>query len=223
MGHVTTLIGGMHVEAKTADESGAVYTPVPKARQKAALQFLTEQVIRTPAWLTPAAITSLVGPLPANGSLAGRQGNVVAQLLDTRRLARMAEMQARDAANAYGPDEYLSDLRRAVFEGPGVGTAPDAAQRAMQRVFLERLDAIINPPAPAPAPAAPGGGGGQQLPPLLALPNVPRSDLPALARQTARAVSTFAVRQAATARTLLLRSHWEDVSARVSRMLDPRR
>ncbi len=225
MGHVTTIIGGMNVEAKTADQSGAVYASIPKARQKAALQFLTEHVIRTPSWLTPSEIVSRVGPLPVNGSLTGRQSAVVVQLLDTRRLARLADMEARDVATAYGLAEYMSDLRRAVFEAPAVSTSPDAAQRTMQRVFLERLDALITPPPPPAAPAVPGagGGGGQQLPPLLALPNVPRSDLPALARRTARTVGAFAARQAVAGRSPLLRAHWEDLAARVDKMLDTKR
>ena len=37
MNHVATIIGGVEVDLKTSEQSGAVYRVVPKARQEAAL------------------------------------------------------------------------------------------------------------------------------------------------------------------------------------------
>ena len=56
---------------------------------------------------------------PAAASLSNRQANVVTQLLDARRLMRLAESEELDAANAYPLTEYLGDLRRAVWGAPG--------------------------------------------------------------------------------------------------------
>lgn len=218
MGHVVTIIGGIDIDFKTADQQGAVYTPVPKARQKAALRFLTDQVFHTPRWLTPDDVASRVGPLAANASLTGRQSAVVTQLLDTRRLARLSELAARPGS--YGLDEYLDDVRQALF---GVSPNPDAGQRGMQRVFLERMNALIHPPAATTPPAVPGAGAGPSSP-LLTLPNIPRSDLPAMARQTTRAIQTYAQRQSATTTTTVAaRAHWIDIAARAQTILDLRR
>src|SRR3990170_1981121 len=82
MGHVVTVIGGVQVDFKTADEDGAVYTFVPRARQRAALRFLREQVFRTPAWLAPDDILAKLGPPSGATSLLGRQTGVMTQLLD---------------------------------------------------------------------------------------------------------------------------------------------
>ena len=59
---VATLIGGVYVDNKTADQSGAVYTPVAKAKQKAALEFLNDNVFKSPDWLAPASVMSRLGP-----------------------------------------------------------------------------------------------------------------------------------------------------------------
>ncbi|MBC7897606.1 MAG: zinc-dependent metalloprotease, partial [Cytophagaceae bacterium] len=151
MGHVTNWIGGLRIEYKTADQSGAVYEVVPMARQKAALDFLAANVFRTPSWLLQPNVLARVGPPTGANSLVNRQANVVTQLLDARRLSRLGESEAMDAANAYPLPTYLDDLRRAMFTG-----VPDANRRTLHRVYIERLDALVSPPAPAAA----GGPGG---------------------------------------------------------------
>ena len=67
----------------------------------------------------------------------------------------------------------------------------------------------------AQAPAAPQ--------PFIGSPNVPRSDLPALARQQLRTIRTQA-RAAATAATdAVARAHWQDIVDRVDAALEPPR
>jgi hypothetical protein len=225
MGHVVTVIGGVNVDYKTAEQSGPVYRPVPKAKQKAALQFLTENAIRTPGWLEPEDILSKIGPQSGNAALTGRQSNIVQQLLDSRRLMRLQDSETLDAANAYPLTEYMGDVRRAVWGTIGAGAQPDAARRTLQRVYLERLDAMINPPAPVAAqgPGFGGGGGPQQPPPpLLAAPNVPRSDLPALARSQVRSIRDDA-RSAAASSTGIVKAHWQDIADRATEILEPRK
>ena len=224
MGHVTTVIGGVNVDFKTAEQAGPVYRPVPKAKQKAALQFLADNVMHTPDWLAPEEILSRIGPPTGNAALAARQGNIVAQLLDARRLSRLIESESLDETNAYPVTEYLTDLRRAVWGTPSTGPAPDASRRTIQRVYLERLDALINPPAPAAGAGQAFGGGGapQQIGPLLAAPNVPRSDLPALARSQVRAVREDARRAAASATGSMARAHWQAVADRADKIHEPR-
>jgi hypothetical protein len=212
MRHVASVIGGMRVDPRTAGEPGAVYSPVPRAAQQRALAFLAQSAIRTPAWLAPTSITRRVGGTP----LANAQASVVTALLDARRLDRMALSVEMDPAVAYAPAEYLGDLRRTVWST----SAPDANLRGLHRVYLDRLAALVSPPA-----ATAGGGGGQggegPPPPLLAPLNVPRSDLPALARSELTAIRAQARRAAASAPEGVQRAHWLDVAARVDDILDP--
>ena len=219
MGHVANWIGGVHIDLKSGDQNGPVFRAVPKARQKAALAFITENVFTTPSWLEPEAITSRLGPVTP--SLETRQANVLTTLLTTARLGRMAEAEESWPAQAYPLVEYLEDLRRAVW----TPVVSDAHRRSLQRVHVERLGAIVNPPAPAtPAPGGFGGGGGQQqTAPFLVQANVPRSDLPALARSQLRAIRTQARGAATAATTAIARAHWADIADRVDAILEPRR
>jgi hypothetical protein len=223
MNHVASLIGGVTVSAKTSDQPGVVYAVVPRARQQAALRFLADEVLRTPTWLAPEAVLSRIGPQAPNATLVGVQGSVLGQLLDVRRLARLAESESMDPANAYPASAYMSDLRSALWGG---ALAPDANRRALQRLYLQRLAALVTPPAPAAAGAGGPGGGGQQNPnappppAFLLQPDVPRSDLPALARSELRAVRAQARAAASTAPNAMARAHWADVADRIDTALD---
>ncbi|MEQ1693763.1 MAG: zinc-dependent metalloprotease, partial [Gemmatimonas sp.] len=213
MGHVATVIGGVNVDLKTADQAGAVFRVVPKARQKAALAFLSENVIVTPNWLRPQDITSRIGPSTV---LAARQAGTVTSLLSSARLGRLAESERYDAVNAYPLAEYLGDLKRIVWNGP----SPDASRRQLQRVYLQRLDALINPPAAA-APT-PGAAPAQPIP-FVTAPNVAQSDLPALARAQLREIQREARATTASATGAVERAHWSDVIDRVTQILEPKR
>jgi hypothetical protein len=222
MGHVVNVVSGVNVDFKTSDQAGAVYRVVPRARQKAALAFLGENVFTNPAWLSPPDVLARLGA--PTQSVATRAGGVLTQLLSNARLGRLAESEAFDPVNAYPLAEFMDDVRTTVF----AGGAPDGYRRSVQRAYLERLGQIVNPPAPvAAAPGAGGRGGGGGAPqtpaPFTAAPNLPRSDLPALSRSQLRAVQAQARTSGAAATSAVVKAHWADVADRVTAILEPRR
>ncbi len=219
MGHVAQLIAGVNVDLKTADQTGAVYTVVPKTRQLAALAFLNDNVFVTPDWLQPPAIAALIGP----SALPARQVAVLNNLLSNNRLGRLAEIEKFDAKNAWPLADYLTDVKRLVWNTPAAMT-PDTNRRGLQRAYVARLGAIVNPPAPPPAPAgaaAPAAAG--PAGPFLAAPNLSQSDLPALARAQLRAIQSQARTSASAAANPVIKAHWSDIVDRVSEVLEPRR
>ena len=111
-------------------------------------------------------------------------------------------------------------MRAALFEGAGA----DANRRQLQRVYVERMEALLTPPsAPAAAPGGfGGGGGGFQVPPLLQAPNARRGDLAAIARAELRAVREASRAKAAGA-TGVVRAHWQDLADRADEALDRQR
>jgi hypothetical protein len=215
MGHVSALVGGVAVDARTGDEREPAYRPVPPARQRAALAFLARHALRTPGWLAPEDVRARLGP-QADAAVAERQAQVMADLLDAARMARMAALHARAEAHAearagvgagaggapagspdaYPVAAYLADLRRALWGG-----APDANRRALQRAYVDRLAALL-------APAADGAAGA-----------LARTDVPALARGELAAVRDAARRAAAAAPPGARRAHWADLAARVDAAL----
>lgn len=220
MGHVATMIGGVQVDLKTADQAGAVFTVLPKAKQKAALDFLTQNILTTPQWLQPKEITSRIGPTAA---LSARQSAIITSLLSTARLGRLSEAERYDATNAYPLSDYMADLKRAVF----TSSIPlDANRRMMQRVYVQRLEALMSPPAAAPA-AGPGGGGGGgggggRPVPFVTAPNLMQSDLPALARLQLREIQQSARASASLPGTATVKAHWNDIADRAAKILDPK-
>jgi hypothetical protein len=216
MGHVANVIGGVNVDLKTPDIQGAIFRVVPKARQKAALQFLADNAIATQAWLAPNDIISRIGP---SSVLAARQAGFIANLLSNARLYRLSEAERFDPVNAYPVTEYMGDLKRVVFNGP----SPDANRRQLQRAYLTRLGAIVNPPT---APAAPPGGAPAGAPgrptPFVTVPPIQSTDLPALARAQLREIQREARTASTTATSAVDRAHWADLVDRITEILDPK-
>jgi hypothetical protein len=218
VGHVATVVGGVEVDLKVAEQQGAVYRVVPKTRQQAALSFIASQLFSSPDWLMPASVVTRIGP---NTVVGARSAGVITSLLSPARLGRMSESERYDAANAYPLAAYMSDLRRALFNG----SAPDAHRRTLQRVYLQRLEALITPPtAPAGGAGAGGFGGGQnaRFTPFVTAPNVLQSDLPALARAQVRAVQREARAHATSSSDAAQQAHWADLAERATAILDPR-
>lgn len=214
MRHVVSTVGGMTLELKSTDQQGPVYRPVPRTRQERAMRFLAEHVVNTPQWLVPQTITSRIGPV----SLGNQQATIVGALLDPQRMNRIAIGASMDPANGYPLAQYLADVRAMVWSG----AAPDEGRRTIQRAYLERLGAIVSPPAPTPAAAGGAGQGGPQGPPpspLVAPINVQRTDMPALARAELR---TIRAQAASAGGSGVVRAHWQDVVARIDAILDPR-
>ena len=215
MGHVAQVIAGVEVDLKTADQAGGVFTVVPKAKQQAALAFLNDNVFVTPDWLQPASISALIGPSP----LPARQVTVLNNVLSNARLGRLETIEKFDQARAWPLAEYFAEVRRLIWQTPQ-GATPDANRRTLQRAYVTRLGAIVNPP-PTPPPAA-GAGAGPATPPgpFLAPVNLAQSDLPALARAQLRAIQSQANFAASMTRDVTLKAHWQDIEARAKEIVE---
>ena len=218
MGHVAALVGGVEVDLKTSEQAGAVYRPVPAERQRAAVAFLGREVFMTPSWLAPSSILSRIGPQTGGAALATRQANVVTSLLDPRRLARIEGADALGSESSYSLVQYFTDLQAAVWQDG----SPDEGLRLIQRVYLERLAALMHPPE---ASASTATTGATPLPSaLLATPNTSRSDVPSLAGSQLRSIRESARRLALQAgQGGILRAHFQDIVRRIDVILDPSR
>ncbi|MEZ4456232.1 MAG: zinc-dependent metalloprotease, partial [Gemmatimonadales bacterium] len=131
--HVTTVVGGQHQITKSSDQAGAVFEPVARARQKEAMAWLASEVFEAPVWLNDPAIVARIGGVGAAENLSRRQVGVLNQMLDPRRLARLAEADALFPGRGYPLREFLDDLGTAVFP---TGRPADGYRRALQRAWL---------------------------------------------------------------------------------------
>lgn len=144
LGHVSANIGGRFVTYKSIEQSGpAIYTAVPKAQQKEALDWLNENLFKKPAWLVEVPYIFDLTDRP-DSYLYTLVDNVVnaGNLLNLQKLSRLEQFAQYDSSN-YKPEEYLSDLTGMIFEELYKGRATDSYRRYLQRRFVSAaLDAI---------------------------------------------------------------------------------
>ena len=146
MGHVARNIGGRYITEKSIEQAGPKYEPVPKDRQKAALNFLNQQLFKKPTWLVEVPYVYNLTDRP-DSYLYTQVDNIIStsQLLEMARLNRMAQF-SQDFSGTYSPQEYISDLSGMIFEELDKGGAVDSYRRYVQRRFVTvALDAVKAP------------------------------------------------------------------------------
>jgi len=144
IGHVVTVVGGVHETLRTSDQAGDVYEPVPAARQREAMRFLAEHAFATPEWLNHEPILRQIEASGAISRMRSIQVRHLNALLHPGRLERLVEAETFQGNRAYTLPEMMTDLRRAVWsELPG-GGAIDAYRRNLQRAHVARLETLMN-------------------------------------------------------------------------------
>lgn len=208
VGHVLTVVGGVYVDLKTSDQSGAVYDGVPRERQKAAMSWLAREVLEAPTWLNDAGILSRIGP---NGggfqALSARQAGVLGRLLDPRRMAGLAEIEVLQPDDAYPLAEFLDDVRSAVWGDLSSMSALDGYRRALQRAWLERVAFLMTEEPTSNQFQGPA-------------PDVSRSDIRPLLRAQLVELRADVERASRRIRHRATRAHLEDVLVRIDEILE---
>ncbi len=213
--HVTSIVGAMNKQEKGASQSGPVWTPVPRARQKEAVQFLNDEVFTTPKAMIK---TDILRKLESDGNISrinGAQGRVLSSLVSNAKLQRMVEYEAMatNKSDVYSLGEMLGDLRRGLWKEIYSGAPIDAYRRRLQANYIEAMASKIKPAAPSAQDAllaqlfGLGGGNTRDFRPLL------KDEMRTLDRELAAAVGKTSDRTS--------RAHLTDVRDEIKAMLDP--
>jgi hypothetical protein len=205
VGHVITWIGGVHRDAKATDQAGPVFRPVAVADQRAAVQFLVDQVFDTPLWLVDADVLRRIEGAGALDRIRGIQSSVLSRVLDAGRMQRMVETAVFAEGESYLPVELLRDVREAVWSELGNSTAVDPWRRQLQRLHLERLVAL------ATAGTVPTRG-----------PDPKTAEARPLARAELVTLRAALVRRIARGGDAATMAHLRDAEARAAEVLEPR-
>ncbi|MGA2716215.1 MAG: zinc-dependent metalloprotease [Bryobacteraceae bacterium] len=198
MRHVVAIVGGMESQQKHYGQEGVRFTPEPKDRQKAAVEFLGENAFVTPRMLIRPDVLRRMEPAGELDRIRNAQMSVLTPLLNAGRIERLVEQEAMDAASAYRPSQFLADIRGTIFrELKMASPSIDAYRRNLQRGYVELLAARISL-----------RGVSDDTRPLF------RGELKLLNEEIARALPKTAGRET--------RSHLEDLRDRIALALDPR-
>jgi len=214
MGHVRTNVGGVYEIYKSSGQGEQVYTHADKATQKDAVDFLNQQLFKTPSWIIEEDIVFRTQDFGLLEKVRSLQVTSLNGLLDWGRLGRVLENEAINGKDAYTILELFEDLRKGVWTELSNGGAIDVHRRSLQRAHLERLDELLTKDAPE-VPAAFRSRAGVQINASQSdIRPVVRAELKTLQRQISAAIPRTSDR--------LSKIHLEDVLERVNKVLDPK-
>lgn len=215
LGHVTTNIGGVYENYKTYEQKGVVYEPVPQARQKIAMAFLIDQAFETPTWMIDENILRRVEPAGSIERIRSAQVNVLNNLLEPGRMARLIEAETMNGSKAYGLPEMMAQLRSGIWSELKNGKAIDTYRRSLQRGYIERLEYLLkNEPAPIPAAMKEFIG--------FTSVKVSQSDIRPMARGELKTLQRDLRAALPIAKDTISRYHIEDAIARIEDILNPK-
>ena len=211
MGHVTKNVGGIMTTPKTVEQQGVVVEFVPQSTQKEALNFLNNQLFKTPKWLINPQITNLTGgnSMTTIGTI---QDNILGRLLSHNTLNKLLRFEAEDDA-PYTAIEMLTDLRKMIWSELPARKPIDIYRRNLQKAFTERLVRAITPPE---TPLITLGGQGQGGAPAF----TPNTDAMSVAKAQLRVLQSEIRAALPTTQDAASRAHLMDVNERITAALD---
>jgi hypothetical protein len=139
-GHVASNVGGVHEWQRTADENKAVYKVIPAAKQRAAVNFINEQIFTTPEWLLDEKILNRISASGVADKIEGLQSSALRTLMNTKRLNRLAEQKGIDA-KAYGLMDLMNQTRAGVFTD---ANTTSTFGRTLQANYVDGLAGLLD-------------------------------------------------------------------------------
>ena len=213
MGHVTSNVGGVYETFKTYDQEGNIYTHVPKNRQKEALKFLLEQAFTTPDWMINKDILGKIESAGAVNRIRSYQVNVLNQLMDFSRLARLIENETMNGESAYTCLELFNDLRNGIWSEARTGRKVDTYRRNLQRAYVEQLERLMTKEQIRVT------GGLSRFIDYTPI-DVSQSDIRPIARGELKRIQGL-VRRGLGVADQMTRYHYDDLLARIDQILNP--
>ena len=214
VGHVTKNVGGIYETFKSAEEKAAVYEIVPKSYQKEAVQFLNKQLFETPKWLVAKDLWNKFNNPVSLDPVAAAQEGGLAGLISTDRLNRMQICMERFGDDkAYNAMELLNDVQTDLFSELSSNKPIDEYRRILQKSYVEKLSAIINPASSATTITIQGFSFGPSV-------DLKRSDVPAIVR--AQLVELRSKISASANSDKMSKVHLLDLNQKIKNALDPK-
>ncbi|PKL93687.1 MAG: hypothetical protein CVV20_02380 [Gemmatimonadetes bacterium HGW-Gemmatimonadetes-1] len=204
MNHVSAIVGGAITQEKYG--TGRRFEPVSKARQQEAVRFLSANAFQVPRMFLD---DEILWRLESNGAvdrIRNSQTSLFRSLLSPAKLNTLVEYEARLGNSTYTLAEYLNDLRAGVWgELASRRVSVDIYRRNLQRAYLDRINAELNPPAPSATAPKPTGWG---------------SDVRAMYRAELRTLDQMAAGASGRAADQMTRVHLADVRAEIAKILE---
>ena len=137
LGHVLKSVGGVYHNDIRGGDKEPMYQHVDRATQRASMDFITQQCLKTPLWLNEQSCFSKL-KYNFGEEMARLQRDLLNGLIMRNRLSNLmnAELENR---NAYTLTEFFQDLNRGVLAELYNGQNVDFYRRNLQKMFVSRL------------------------------------------------------------------------------------
>jgi hypothetical protein len=209
--HAYTQIGGTYENAKTVEQSGDVYTIVPKEKQRKAIAFLQKEVFQTPTWLlNPDVLNKFSKPVKKE-KLIGIQYDALYYVLKPDRLYKMTtETMRYGKENTYTVDELMTDVEKGLWsELNSKPTMIDTYRRSLQKSWIESLANVLKEASKTPEPGSTS-------------PDLSLTDIPAVVRAHMESIANRCKAAAATCTDPMTLAHLKYVEAKLRKKLNPK-
>lgn len=198
MGHVANNVGGVYEYRKTSDEDGVVFTHVPKEKQRAAVNFLNQELFQTPTWMIDQDILARVESAGMVERIRGLQARTMSSLFNKDRLNRLIENQALNGSGAYTTLDLFTQIKNGVWSELKSGATPDAYRRNLQRAWIDQMEALMK----------------------LEESKYDHTDIKAMARGNLSDIKEAIEKALKKEKRQMLRYHYEDAKERIEEILD---
>ncbi len=217
--HVAAIVGSVDGQEKYGSQPGPRFTPVPRERQRAAVQFVQEQLFKTPTWMLDPQILRRLEPDGAVARINSTQRGILVYMMDDNRMARLTEFEAVPGTiRPYPLAEFLADMRTGIWSELAAGSVRvDAYRRGLQRIYLEAVAGKLNAPNPTTARVSSSAQTGQSF----TAPARPSTDVRGLLRQELRTLDAALATAAGKAADPATRAHIADARWQIDRLLNP--
>lgn len=212
--HVTYNFGGVYETLKKNNQQGAVYEFVSKATQKEAADFVNRQVFTTPKWLLDKNVltkTNINAPM----TILTVQETALNKMLNTSTMNKMLNAEAALGSQAYTIGDLLGDLKKSVFTELTLKQPVDIYRRNLQKAYVEKLGAMINPSAATGAITIFFGNAAAAM-------DTKKTDILSYLKGHSRELKSQVDAAAIVATDKATKYHFQDLSDRLKRMLDPK-
>jgi len=215
MGHISNNIGGVYEHHKTYDQEGAVYSHVSKEHQKNCMQFVQEQLFKTPEWLLDNDLFSKIEYSGSVERIRAMQVRTLNNILSLGKMARLIENETQNGKEAYSLTTMTRELRNGIWSELKSGRKIDTYRRNLQKAHIDRLEYLMTVENQKKKPEF----GGYQKSTVV---NTSQSDIRSVARAELNTLKRTIRNAIVRTSNTMSKYHLQDVVERIDRILDPR-
>jgi hypothetical protein len=178
------------------------------------MQFLQDQLFKTPKWLVDNNISDYTGSNKLT-LISNIQNTTLNRLLGNSTFDKLFRFEA-ESANAYSANEMVTDLRKGIWSELATRQPIDIYRRNLQKLFVERLINNLTPDAATGAATGAGGrgfGGSTDYSKTTDAVSIAKAQLRQLSAEIKAALPLY--------KDSASRAHLQDVADRITEALNP--